>query len=64
MSYEDGWAAINLQMPKGIPRFDPSATGHHWELVKAVTCIDVRVDSSADERLKASRHSLIFCEVI
>ena len=25
MSYEDGWAAINLQMPKRVPRTEYSA---------------------------------------
>ena len=44
MSFEDGWAAINLEMPKRIPRTEYSAS-FHWELVKAVTGIDVGVDS-------------------
>ena len=44
MSYEDGWAAINLEMPKRIPRTEYSAE-MHWDLIGAVTGIDVRVDS-------------------
>jgi hypothetical protein len=44
MSFEDGWAAINLEMPKRIPRTEYSAPGH-WSLVKRVTGIDVGVDS-------------------
>ena len=44
MSYKDGWAAINLEMPRRIPRTEYSA-GMHWKLIKAVTGIDVGVDS-------------------
>lgn len=44
MSYEDGWAALNLEMPKRIPRTEYSAEGH-WELIQAVTGIQVGVDS-------------------
>jgi uroporphyrinogen-III decarboxylase len=36
MSFEDGWAAINLEMPGRIPRSVMSAH-YHWELVRAVT---------------------------
>jgi len=39
MSYEDGWAALNLEMPKRIPRTEYSAT-MHWDLMKVVTGID------------------------
>ncbi|MCP4166641.1 MAG: hypothetical protein GY759_12220 [Chloroflexi bacterium] len=45
MSYEDGWAAIHMQMPDRIPRTEYSAEGH-WELIKAVTGLDVEVESS------------------
>jgi hypothetical protein len=44
VSYDDGWAAINLEMPKRIPRTEYSAH-RHWDLVKAVTGIDVGVNS-------------------
>ena len=44
MSYEDGWAALNLEMPRRIPRTEYSAD-MHWDLIKAVTGIDVGVDS-------------------
>jgi len=40
MSYADGWAAMNLEMPARVPRTDYSAEGH-WELVTAVTGIEV-----------------------
>ena len=44
MSYEDGWAAINLEMPKRIPRTEYSAE-MHWDLIRAVTGTDVGVAS-------------------
>ncbi|MFQ5809601.1 MAG: uroporphyrinogen decarboxylase family protein [Armatimonadota bacterium] len=53
MSYEDGWAAINLEMPRRIPRTEYSAAGH-WDLVKAVTGIDVCVESPGDVKSRAS----------
>lgn len=54
MSYEDGWAAINLEMPKRIPRTEYSAESH-WELIKAVTGIDVGVDSPPALQQEAGR---------
>jgi len=53
MSYEDGWAAMRLEMPPRIPRTEYSAP-NHWELVKAVTGIDVALDSPAPEKNRAS----------
>ena len=53
MSYEDGWAALNLEMPARIPRTEYSAEGH-WELIKAVTGIDVGVESPEPVKLRAS----------
>ena len=52
MSYEDGWAAVNLEMPKRIPRTEYSAEGH-WDLIKAVTGIDVGVDSLSEVKSEA-----------
>jgi len=52
MSYEDGWAAINLEMPARIPRTEYSAESH-WDLIKAVTGIDVRVESSDEVKARA-----------
>lgn len=52
MSYEDGWAAVNLEMPKRIPRTEYSAD-FHWNLVKAVTGIDVGVHSSEEVQAEA-----------
>jgi len=53
MSYQDGWAAINLEMPARIPRTEYSAASH-WDLIKAVTGIDVGVESPDDVKAKAS----------
>ncbi|MBN1582869.1 MAG: hypothetical protein JXA89_19315 [Anaerolineae bacterium] len=54
MSYQDGWAAINLDMPRTIPRTEYSAEGH-WALIKTVTGIDVGVDSADDVKTRASK---------
>lgn len=53
MSYQDGWAAINLEMPARVPRTEYSAEGH-WELISAVTGMDVSVGSSSEMKAKAS----------
>jgi hypothetical protein len=53
MSYSDGWAAINLEMPARIPRTEYSAEGH-WPLIRAVTGLNVNVHSSEELRLDAS----------
>lgn len=53
MSYEDGWAAINLEMPKRIPRTEYSAE-MHWALITAVTGIEVGVGSPAEHQSRAS----------
>lgn len=52
MSYEDGWAAINLQMPSRVPRTEYSAE-MHWNLVKAVTGIAVDQNSTEQCILRA-----------
>ena len=52
MPYEDGWAALNLEMPKRIPRTEYSAD-MHWDLIKSVTSIDVAVDSPPAMQEKA-----------
>ncbi len=53
MSFEDGWAAVNLDMPKRVPRTEYSIGGH-WDLVKAVTGIDVGISSSEDVKAEAA----------
>ena len=54
MSYQDGWDAINLRMPKRVPRTEYSVS-EHWELVTAVTGIAVNPQSDAATKLKAKQ---------
>jgi len=54
MSYKDGIAAINLEMPDRIPRTEYSAESH-WALVKAVTGIDVTSHSEVAIQNQARR---------
>jgi hypothetical protein len=54
MSYEDGWAALNLQMPPRVPRTEYSAH-EHWPLVSAVTGIRLAAESPPALRSQASR---------
>lgn len=54
MSYKDGWAALNLEMPEKVPRTEYSAD-FHWELVEKVTGIEVNSKSPADLQSRASR---------
>ncbi|HHN46609.1 MAG TPA: hypothetical protein ENN09_04130 [Planctomycetes bacterium] len=52
MSFEDGWAAINLEAPPRVPRTEYSAEGH-YPLISAVTGMPVRHDSPPDEKRRA-----------
>lgn len=52
MSYHDGIAAINLEMPKRIPRTEYSGE-LYFDLMKEVTKIDVKPSSSEQVKLKA-----------
>lgn len=54
MSFKDGWAAINLEMPKRVPRTEYSAESYHFDLMKAVTGIDVNAESPDDVKARAS----------
>ena len=38
MSYQNGWATINLEMTDHVPRTEYSAH-RHWELIRTVTGI-------------------------
>jgi len=51
MSFEDGWAAMNLEMPDRVPRSEYAET--HWDLVSAVTGIPVHYDSPIDVMRRA-----------
>lgn len=53
MSFEDGWAAIQLQKPARIPRTEYSAESH-WELIQAVTGQPVGVTSPDVVKAQAS----------
>lgn len=52
MSFQDGWAAMNLDMPARVPRTEYSAE-RHWDLVKTVTDIEVGVESPSEVQSRA-----------
>jgi hypothetical protein len=54
MSYRDGMAALQLQMPDRVPRTEYSAEGH-WDLIRAVTGLDVSADATEKCRAAASK---------
>ncbi|MFO7636630.1 MAG: uroporphyrinogen decarboxylase family protein [Clostridia bacterium] len=54
MSYQTGLSAMNLEMPKRIPRTEYSAE-LFYDLMKAVTGLEVNWQSSSEEKLKASQ---------
>ena len=54
MSFQDGWAALHLDMPARVPRTEYSAE-MHWELLAAVTGLPVTLDSSAADKHAAQR---------
>ncbi len=53
MSYQDGWAAINLEMPARVPHTEYSVESH-WEVVKAVTGLEVTPDSPDADKQRAA----------
>ncbi len=53
MSYQNGWAALNLEMTDRVPRTEYSAH-NHWPLVQAVTGMAVNPDSGAELQSRAS----------
>jgi hypothetical protein len=53
MSYEDGWAAIHLDMPPRVPRTEYSCE-MHWDLLAAVTGLPVRADSPGELKHRAA----------
>lgn len=52
MSYLDGWAALNLEMPSKIPRTEYSAE-RHWKLVEKVTGIHAGESAPVEVQNKA-----------
>ena len=70
MSLQDGLAALNLNMPPYVPRTEYSVT-EHWELVRAVTGMQVNRQSSDEIKLaagqafmKAWNFDLLWCTLI
>lgn len=53
MSYQDGWAAINLEMPPRVPHTEYSLEGH-WEVVRRCTGLVVEPDSPEDRKREAA----------
>lgn len=53
MSKKHGMAAINLEMTDRVPRVEYSAETH-WDLVKAVTGIDVNSQSGIEVQQNAT----------
>ncbi len=53
MSLSDGLAAVNLEVPERVPRFEPSAAEYHWDLMAKVTGLPVTQDSTAAKKLEA-----------
>ena len=52
MSYHDGWAALNLEMPGRVPRTEFSL-GYHYGVIRRLTGIDLNSESSPGEKMKA-----------
>ncbi len=53
MSYQDGWAAMQLEMPPRVPHTEYSVESH-WEVVRATTGLEVYLNSSDALRRQAS----------
>ncbi len=53
MSFQDGWSAINLDMPPRVPHTEYSVESH-WEVVKRVTGIEVEPHSPLEAQRQAS----------
>ena len=54
MSYQDGWAALNLEMPRRVPRTEYS-TSMHYDLISEVTGIPLSIESSDSEKARVNR---------
>lgn len=54
MSYADGWAALNLEMPPRVPHCELSAEWYHLPLVSRVTGMNVKVGCPRNERIAAA----------
>lgn len=54
MPRTDGWSALNLEMPARIPRTEYSVE-MHWYLLRAITGLDVRIDSPNEVKWQAQK---------
>jgi hypothetical protein len=57
MSFQDGWAALNLEMPARVPRTEYSLAEYHFPLIRHVLGLDVDENSSPEQK-KAARLAL------
>ena len=55
MSFADGWAALNLEMPARVPRTEYSLAEYHFPLIKRVTGIAASDASAPAEKARARR---------
>jgi len=58
MSYEDGWAAIHLEMPARVPRTEYSVLGHS-KLLEAVTGMALGPDTPPEVMAEARQRFLV-----
>lgn len=55
MSYTDGWAAINLEMPSRVPRTEYSIDHYHTAALRHVSGLPLTANSPAEMRKEASK---------
>ena len=55
MSYDLGWAALNLEMPDRVPRTEYSLAEYHFPLIERVTSLKVTDQSTGAEKHAARR---------
>ena len=55
MSLSDGLAAVHLEMPERVPRFEPGVAKYHVDLVSAVTGLPITPDSTEEDKLRAQQ---------
>jgi len=60
MSFEDGWSAIHLEMPPRVPHTEYSIESH-WEVIQAITGIQVGPHSPVEDQRSASRALVRAC---
>lgn len=58
MTYDIGWAALNLEMPERVPRTEYSAE-FYWDLVKEVTGLNVTPEDEMPAKINGMREFMI-----